>query len=83
MKSIQYTLRKVPERMDAVLRRKARESGQSLNSVILDMLMHETNLQGEMKQFNDLDFIAGSWKEDADFDAALQSFNTVDESLWR
>jgi len=38
MKTVQYTIRSIPEPVDNYLRKRARQSGKSLNQVIIDEL---------------------------------------------
>jgi hypothetical protein len=38
MKTQQYTIRNIPERVDLYLRKRSRQSGKSLNQVIIDEL---------------------------------------------
>ncbi len=34
-------------------------------------------------KFHDLDSLIGSWREDAEFDAAIRAFEQVDEAMWK
>ena len=34
-------------------------------------------------EYHDLDSLIGSWKEDAEFDAAIRAFEQVDEAMWK
>jgi hypothetical protein len=34
-------------------------------------------------RFRDLDSLIGSWREDAEFDAAIRAFEQVDETMWK
>ena len=83
MKSIQYTLRDVPERVDRELRSRAARERQSLNSVALHLLAVGLGMSGEPPRSHDLDSVAGSWIEDPAFDAALKSMDKVDKDLWK
>jgi hypothetical protein len=38
---------------------------------------------GSVPPGDDLSALIGSWQEDAEFDAAVQAFAQVDETLWR
>lgn len=38
MKTIQYTIRSIPEPVDSYLRKRARQSGKSLNQIIIEEL---------------------------------------------
>lgn len=83
MKSIQYTLRDVPESVDRELRSRATRERQSLNSVALNILAVGLGMSGEPPRSHDLDPVAGSWIEDPAFDAALKSMDKVDKALWK
>ena len=78
----QYTLRKVPARIDSCLRKRAREEGKSLNQIALEALRRGSGLK-EGILHHDLDDLAGTWKEDAAFDAAILAQDTIDPKLWR
>lgn len=78
----QYTLRKVPARIDSCLRRRAREEGRSLNQIALDALRRGSGLKEEIVH-HDLDDLAGTWKNDAAFDAAIRTQDKIDSKLWR
>ena len=47
MKAIQYTIRNIPEPIDRYLRKRAKISGQSLNSVIIEELSDNVGVQGD------------------------------------
>jgi len=80
---MQYTLRKVPKAVDSALRRRARAEGRSLNAVALDALTAGAGLSGHREVRRDLSDIAGTWREDPAFDAALEAQDQVDDALWR
>lgn len=80
---MQYTLRQVPQAVDRSLRHKARESGESLNRVILDVLTRATDANDPSSAYEDLDPLIGTWEEDAGFDEALQAFDRIDTELWQ
>jgi plasmid stability protein len=79
---MQYTIRNVPEYLDAALRGSAREQGKSLNEVAVLALVRGAGLSPEPRRWRELGDIAGSWQDDPAFDSALASQDTVDESLW-
>jgi len=83
MRLRQYTVRNIPPQVDRALRRKARESGKSLNAVILEELAKATDQLHAGTTYDDLDELVGSWQEDKDFDQAMGAFEAVDESLWK
>jgi plasmid stability protein len=80
---MQYTIRNVPDILDAALRKAARERGKSLNEVAIEALAHGTGLAGESRRQRDLSDIAGTWRKDAAFDRALAAQDAIDEEMWR
>lgn len=80
---MQYTIRKVPNSLDAVLRRRAREQGKSLNEVAIEALARGAGVSGERSRQRDLRDIAGTWRSDRAFDRALAAQDTIDRELWR
>jgi len=80
---MQYTIRNVPDYLDAALRVRAREQGKSLNEVAVEVLARGFGLgEGRTRQ-RDLSDVAGSWKKDPAFDRAIAAQDTVDEEMWR
>ena len=77
----QYTIRKIPQHLDRIAREKSKETHESLNTVLLDALSKGLDIDGTM-EYHDMDDLAGTWVEDPDIDAALASFNEIDEDLW-
>ena len=80
---IQYTVRGVSERTDAVLREAAAEEGVSLNAYTLSLLDSAADPGHEGKRKHDLDALAGSWVADPAFDQAQEIFEQIDPALWR
>jgi plasmid stability protein len=80
---MQYTLRNVPEIVDAALRRRAREQGKSLNQVAIETLALGAGVTGSRRRQRDLKDVAGTWRTDRAFDRALAAQDTVDEALWK
>ena len=83
MKSMQLTIRKVPDRVDCRLRDRAREEGKSLNRVAIEALERGLGLSGEEIEHHDLDDLAGTWIEDPEFDRAIEDMDRVDPELWK
>ena len=79
----QYTIRNVPKSVDQALRKKARISHKSLNSVVLELLCKEAGGEAEIRIHDDLDFLIGSWVEDPDIEAALQDQRKVNMKDWK
>jgi len=78
---MQHTLRNVPEIVDAVLRRRAREQGKSLNEVAIETFTRGAGVTGGRSRQRDLKDIAGTWRKDGAFDRAVAAQDTVDEEL--
>jgi predicted nucleotidyltransferase len=81
--AIQYTLRNVPPVVDRALRRRAARVAKSLNEVALEALALGAGVGQQAQEQHDLDFLIGSWVEDAAVDQALEDQRKVDEDLWR
>jgi len=77
---IQYTIRDVPQEIDAILRRKAAQRAQSLNKVILDELAAAT---GGHKAKVDLSDVVGRWTPDEGFDEIISSQRQIDLEKWK
>ena len=82
-KRMPYTIRNVPKNLDLALRRKAREQGKSLNEVSNEALTRGAGISEEQTRQRDLSDIAGTWREDSEFDRALAEQDVIDEKLWR
>ena len=80
---MQYTIRNVPDYLDAALRVAAREQGKSLNDVAVEALVRGFGLADVRERQRDLSDIAGSWRKDRAFERALAAQDTVDEEMWR
>jgi hypothetical protein len=80
---MQYTVRNVPKRLDAALRRAAQEQGKSLNEVTIEALTRGAGVSGERTRQRDLSDIAGSWREDPAFDSAVAEQDVIQAELWR
>jgi plasmid stability protein len=79
---MQYTVRNVPKNLDEELRRRARDEGKSLNEVALEAMMRGVGQTAEEVRFRDLSDLAGTWKDDPEFDAAIADQDTIDPELW-
>ena len=83
MKSIQYTIRSIPESLDRILRLRAEREHKSLNAVVLEALEMAVQNEAEPKTHHDLDHLIGAWVEDPEFDAVMKSFERIDPDMWR
>lgn len=80
---MQYTIRNVPDHLDAVLRSAADAQGKSLNEVAIEALVRGAGLSERRCRQRDLGDMAGSWRKDSAFDSALAAQDTIDEAMWR
>jgi hypothetical protein len=51
--------------------------------VAVEALAKQAGLADEPRVFTDLDGLIGAWVADPAFEEALESFEQVDEGLWR
>jgi hypothetical protein len=79
---MQYTVRNIPDYLDAALRSAARQQGKSLNEMAVLALVRGTGLSETTRRKRDLGDLVGSWREDPAFDKALAAQDTIDESMW-
>ena len=82
-KCMQYTIRNIPDALDAALRRTARAHGKSLNEAAIEALARGVGVTGEPLRQRDLSRMAGTWRDDPVFDSALAAQDTVDEEMWK
>lgn len=80
---MQYTIRGVPEIVDGALRTRARETGKSLNAVLIDALAEGAGVTRAPRRRRDLSDVAGSWDADAAVEEALAEQDEPDPDLWR
>jgi plasmid stability protein len=80
---VQLTVRNVPERVARALQGRARREGKSVNRVLVEALTREAGCGDEDVRWHDLDWIAGTWKRDRGFDAAIAAQDVIDEDMWR
>lgn len=80
---MQYTIRNVPDYLDAALRSSAQRQGKSLNDVAIEALVRGAGLSAHRARQRDLADIAGSWRTDPAFDKAIAEQDTIDEAMWR
>jgi plasmid stability protein len=79
----QFTIRGVPERVGAQLRKLAQQEGKSINAVAVEALARGVGLTEEKPIYTDLDDLAGTWVADPGFDRAVAEMDKVDEELWK
>jgi hypothetical protein len=83
MKSRQYTIRGISEKIDDMVREQAQKYEKSLNSLLVDALARGLGAGDEPALCHDMDDLIGTWIDDEQFNRAIAAFETVDEDLWR
>ncbi|MHB8264249.1 MAG: FitA-like ribbon-helix-helix domain-containing protein [Acidimicrobiales bacterium] len=71
MKSIQYTIRSIPPKVDRALRIRAHKTGKSLNEVAIEALAKGAGIVPGAT-FNDLDWFIGNKSLDESFSEAME-----------
>lgn len=81
----QITLRGIDPEIERKIRRMAKESGKSLNRVVLDIIDQHAEFNKKDKGENSLKKLAGGWsEEDAQtFLEAIRSCEQIDEEMWK
>ncbi len=80
---MQYTIRNIPDSLDATLRERARAEGRSLNEVTIRALARGLGFSKQRLRQRDLSDLAGTWKEDPSFDQAIADQDVIDSELWK
>jgi len=81
MKTTQYTIRKIPEQVDRLVRQQAKKTQKSLNAVLLTILQRGVGVADEPVEYHDLDELAGFWVADPDFDSAMETFESIQNNI--
>ena len=67
---------------EGIAREESKKRHKSLNSVLLDALSKGLDADNQI-EYHDMDDLAGTWVADPGIDAVLDSFNEIDEDLWK
>ena len=80
----QITVRKVDEVLAGKIREKAKQSGETMNALVLRLLRMHFGLEdrGDAPR-NRLSKRREGWVEDRAVDAALAAFGAIDEDDWK
>lgn len=83
----QITIRGIAPEVEKEIRRISKDTGKSINLVIQEIIYQHAgfNAKRRLKPSESLRNLAGTWseKEVADFNAATESCEQIDEELWR
>jgi plasmid stability protein len=77
----QLTIRNVPDEVGKRLQRLSRDRGQSVNTVVLEILSESVGVEARRARLER--YATWSNEDAASFDAALASQRVVDADLWR
>ncbi len=73
-----YTIRNVPKDMHYKLKEFAKRKGINLNEAILILLEKGINLNQEMSENHDLDWILGTWVDDKEQNEIFEDLRKID-----
>ena len=79
----QYTIRNVPEALDRELRERAKREGISLNDAAVEAMKRGLGVAESDVVYGDLDDLIGTWKQDDEFDRAIEEQDKVDADPWQ
>ena len=83
MRVPQYTIRNVPEALDRELRERAKRKGISLNDAAVEAMKRGLGVAESDVVYDDLDDLIGTWKQDDEFDRAIEEQDKVDADAWQ
>lgn len=81
---MQYTIRNIPKPLDQQMRKLASKGEKSLNQLVLDMLSSALglNTKSAKQDFDDLDFLIGTWREDPEAEKVFAEQNLLELDQW-
>jgi hypothetical protein len=82
-RTVRYTIRGVPTAVDKALRSESRRSNKGLNAVALEALVSGSRPYQRSLTFHDLDSLAGTWREDSEFEQAIRAQHQIDPKVWK
>jgi hypothetical protein len=83
MTNIQYTIRNSPVPVDRVIRKRSKQSGQSFNQTVVDLLSLQTFGTTQISKDDDFDWLYNKNTLDESFDKAIKDMSQVDKKLWQ
>jgi len=81
----QLTLRQIPDTVEKKLRKRSRQSGQSMNRTAIALLEEALGIKASDGKQRDLSMLAGQWKttEYNEFKRHTAPFDKIDAELWK
>lgn len=83
MKDIQYTIRKIPLKVDQALRSRAEKQGKSLNTTLIETLQKGAGISNESGARRDVGWFYGSGGIDKEEEKAFKAQRVIDREMWR
>lgn len=83
MSKIQYTIRNIPPVLDRVIRKRSKQSGQSFNQTVVDLLALQTLGTTKLPVDDNFDWLYGVNTLEESFDEAINDLSQIDEKLWK
>lgn len=80
---MQYTIRGVPEAVDAALRERARRDGRSLNETAIAALSEGVGVAATARKRRDVSPLIREWKRDRALERELQEQDRIDPEVWQ
>lgn len=81
---MQYTLRGIPKRLDAALRRRAKREKKTLNETAIQVMEEGLGLGASgAARYRSVRDLVGALAMDAELDRALEDQRQIDPGLWR
>ncbi len=81
------TLRNIPPQLDRTIRQRAKNTGVSVNKVVIRLLQEHLGEPGrkQAQRYHDLDELAGAWsKQEAEaFERTLATQREIDPEMWK
>lgn len=76
-------LRDIPEDVERALRAKAQAEGKTTEQIAVEALRAITAPSDGPAKKRDLSDLAGTWKEDPEFDRIMREQDQIDPELWK
>jgi hypothetical protein len=83
MQAMQYTLRNISKATDRALRARAKSEGKSLNQVLLEAIQRGLGLNGEVREYDDLDWFLGTGGLEDSVMKAIAEHDLVHPDDWK
>lgn len=83
MSNIQYTIRNIPQPVDRVIRKRAKQSGQSFNQTVVELLNMQIFGTSKVEDNSNFDWLYNKKTLDRNFDKAIKDMSQIDDKLWK